>query len=268
MTEVSSTLKCLDLCCQYPFWPLRFTQAGIYLNTFKQRHGSSNPAPVGLKEFPGKIPLHKCDELNIKPLTDPGWRQLQLWMLAACWNAWICPGQAQSAAVRGTCIGIQTGLVPRVVSQSCWHWEQLRWGRCLLPLLCPPGSYRLSSLYHWKSAEGTAEASHSRMPFCPTGTPVLFASEMYGGSVGRGETRGQCPAALGIPIPSPSSSRSPFSPCMWEGAKIISEPLLSSCHSGAAVQRFSGSWGFSSKNKSPPTPGCHMSRYWSDQRRV
>lgn len=50
-----------------------------------------------------------------------------------------------------------------------------------------PGSYRLSSLYHWKSAEGTAEASHIRMPFCPTGTPVLFASEMYGGSVGRTE---------------------------------------------------------------------------------
>ena len=50
-----------------------------------------------------------------------------------------------------------------------------------------PSSYRLSSLYHWKSAEGTAEASHIRMPFCPTGTPVLFASEMYGGSVGRTE---------------------------------------------------------------------------------
>lgn len=54
-------------------------------------------------------------------------------------------------------------------------WEE-RWGRCL---------YLLSSLYHWNSAEGTAEASHCSVPFCPTGTPVPLASEMYGGSVER-----------------------------------------------------------------------------------
>lgn len=66
---------------------------------------------------------------------------------------------------------------------------------------CPLGSYRLSSLYHWKSAEGTAEASHSRMPFCPTGTPVLFASEMYGGSAGKTGVWLRCLAALGLPPP-------------------------------------------------------------------
>lgn len=47
------------------------------------------------------------------------------------------------------------------------------------------GPHLLSSLYHWNSAEGTAEASHCRVPFCPTGTPVPFASEMYGGSAER-----------------------------------------------------------------------------------
>lgn len=45
--------------------------------------------------------------------------------------------------------------------------------------------YLLSSLYHWNSAEGTAEASHCSVPFCPTGTPVPLASEMYGGSAER-----------------------------------------------------------------------------------
>lgn len=49
-------------------------------------------------------------------------------------------------------------------------------------------SYLLSSLYHWNSAEGTAEASHCRVPFCPTGTPVPLASEMYGGSTKRGHS--------------------------------------------------------------------------------
>jgi hypothetical protein len=47
------------------------------------------------------------------------------------------------------------------------------------------GSYLLSSLYHWNSAEGTAEASHCNVPFCPTGTPVPLASEIYGGSAER-----------------------------------------------------------------------------------
>lgn len=45
--------------------------------------------------------------------------------------------------------------------------------------------YLLSSLNHWNSAEGTAEASHCRVPFCPTGTPVPLASDMYGGSAER-----------------------------------------------------------------------------------
>lgn len=36
----------------------------------------------GLKEVPWKIPLHKFDESNIKPLIGAWW-QLQLWMLAA-----------------------------------------------------------------------------------------------------------------------------------------------------------------------------------------
>lgn len=42
--------------------------------------------------------------------------------------------------------------------------------------------YLLSSLYHWNSAEGTAEASHCKVPFWPMGTPVPLASEIYGGS--------------------------------------------------------------------------------------
>lgn len=86
----------------------------------------------------------------------------------------------------------------------------------------PPGSYRLSSLYHWKSAEGTAEASHSRMPFCPTGTPVLFASEMYGGSAGKTGAGGWC-------LP-PLSSHPFFFPHV-PGGKIISEPMPSSSYS-------------------------------------
>lgn len=39
-----------------------------------------------------------------------------------------------------------------------------------------------SSLYHSKSALGTAEASHWRIPFCPTLVPVPLALEMNGGS--------------------------------------------------------------------------------------
>lgn len=50
---------------------------------------------------------------------------------------------------------------------------------------CRGEQYLLSSLNHWNSAEGTAEASHCRVPFCPTGTPVPLASEMYGGSTER-----------------------------------------------------------------------------------
>lgn len=45
--------------------------------------------------------------------------------------------------------------------------------------------YLLSSLNHWNSADGTAEASHCSVPFCPTGTPVPLASDMYGGSAER-----------------------------------------------------------------------------------
>lgn len=55
-----------------------------------------------------------------------------------------------------------------------------------LPPSLPPFIYLLSSLYHWNSADGTAEASHWRIPFCPIGTPVLFASEMDGGSAEKG----------------------------------------------------------------------------------
>ena len=63
-------------------------------------------------------------------------------------------------------------------------------------------SYLLSSLYHWNSAEGTAEASHCRVPFCPTGTPVPLASEMYGGSTKRGHlTASQMPPSICFPHP-------------------------------------------------------------------
>lgn len=40
-----------------------------------------------------------------------------------------------------------------------------------------------SSLYHSNSALGTAEASHCRIPFCPTAMPVFLALEIKGGSV-------------------------------------------------------------------------------------
>jgi len=115
-------------------------------------------------------------------------------------------------------------------------------------------SYRLSSLYHWKSAEGTAEASHSRMPFCPTGTPVLLASEMYGGSAGEDGGLGSVPGSPGPPNPSPCSSSSLFFPHVQEGLKIISEPVSSSrrCPPG----------GFGLMEDPTLQPSVGSSEYW------
>lgn len=45
-----------------------------------------------------------------------------------------------------------------------------------------------SSLYHSKSALGTAEASHCKTPFCPSEVPVLLAFEMNGGSTSQSKT--------------------------------------------------------------------------------
>lgn len=74
------------------------------------------------------------------------------------------------------------------------HVEPGTWQRCLCGCgagRVPGSPYLLSSLYHWNSAEGTAEASHCSVPLCPTGTPVPLASEMYGGSAER-----RCPVAF------------------------------------------------------------------------
>lgn len=44
------------------------------------------------------------------------------------------------------------------------------------PFLLP--RYLVSSLNHWNSAMGTAEASQLKMPFWPTETPVFLALEI------------------------------------------------------------------------------------------
>lgn len=74
------------------------------------------------------------------------------------------------------------------LSPSLYHspsmWETL-YQPCSNVLHFHVPRYLVSSLNHWNSAVGTAEASQLKMPFWPTETPVFLAFEIYGGSVGR-----------------------------------------------------------------------------------
>lgn len=150
----------------------------------------------GLKEVPGKIPLHKCDELNIKLLT---------------WVSVLPPFCALQALT---------------VCHLCTTGSQQRGQQRLHTAGFPSGPGAPQCSLHLRCTEG----------LWGEGKPGVSTQQPWGF----------------LPLPSPCSSRSPFSPCPCEGAKIISEPTLSSCHSGAAVVGFSGSWGFSPPNSWVP----------------
>lgn len=74
---------------------------------------------------------------------------------------------------------------------------------------------------------GTAEASHCNVPFCPTGTPVPLASEMYGGSTKRGHsTASQMPPRS---VFRPHSNRRSHEVWRMKPSRITRERLPAHC---------------------------------------